>query len=247
MRATETDDNEDVTTLTRRNSTVELWNRKGLVRKHYHSNYCVAEEARALSKLVQLTDAMPGLGTPQVLRVLPDENTIELEFIEGRLLADVIRQSGPSVLSPFRSRLILFLSEAYREDYACDLDPSNIIISDNTNNLVIVDPICTRFESKNFTACVFLFGLIKTFIISFRYWEYLSFAQEWQALANGYLSSTEQTKAKLYADIGDYIDLVISWNSAETRAEGRVKKIFRSVVIIPVWYAIRLLFKRLSR
>jgi hypothetical protein len=94
---------------------------------------------------------------------------------------------------------------------------------------------------------VLSFGLIKIWIISGRFWEYLSFAREWRALAYGYLSRTKGSRADFYADIGDYIGLVISWNSDKNSTEGKLKRMFRFIVVIPLWYAIGTSFKRLSK
>lgn len=234
-----------VSRITRRNSTIEIWSssEKMWVSKAYHARYQVRDEAKAYEEVAALLVNIRRLRTAAVYNVDETNNVLELEYVAGPTIAEKLSAEGGPSISEIQDTLLDMLVCTHEKKVHLDLDPSNLILDENSDDLVLIDPICANLNLSHFSAVVFLWGMIKRFVVrGYRVDRWLGNAKAWGAIYGNYAARTNCPPGLLSLEMGQYIDTVIKWNIEESSNESLAKRLARWAIIIPTWWVFRFTF-----
>lgn len=236
--------------LIRRNSVVEIKYDKsgrGYVCKQYHSRYSAAQEAEALRRLTKFLRKrkIEQVYTAAVLMVDKKANRICTEYVPGDTLKEVIKRRGGKPLKEYRNALLQLLIASKLEQLRIDCDPSNIICSQRSKALILVDPLCAEeINLDDFVAVVFLWGLVKSYArVVYKVTHWPGMIRIWYWFYKTYLVRVNGNYRILNAQLYEYIGIVIRWNIQESIAEPLLKRLLRTLILVRIWKAVGLLFR----
>lgn len=213
------------------------------VYKKYYATYTSEQEFTAY-KNVSRCIAQPGSGIRMaaVYEVNIADNSLNIEFINYRNLHEIVVSGNVEILLVIKDRLLGLFSDARTKGIDFDSDPSNILCDEEGIDIVLIDPICTDLNLSDFSAVVFIWGLIKLSLRNPRVWKSIQVLKICGGFYDAYLLQSDVNFKDLNAQIGAYIGRAISWNSRGNRVEGFSVRLFRLVVVVPIYSLIRLLF-----
>lgn len=231
--------------LRRRNSVVRVVRvcEKLAIEKTYHARYTARQEYEAYLSLDPLLAVTPGVRRPLVYDVDDGRNAIRIEYVDGIDLRESFRRDGIGVLQRDLEILVHLFATSRSMDVRLDSDPANFIAVKGNQGLVIVDPVTADIDLADFSAVVFLFGLIKTFFYSRRWYAAGVFAQCWKRYYTAYVDAVGIGSEELNRQMVRYIDAVIDWNRNESAGDGVAKRAGRLFFMVPIWRAIQLFFR----
>lgn len=231
--------------VARRNSTIEIWatDSKTWVRKTYHSRYQVRNEAEAYEVFKNLLAGTPGIRTAAVYDVHTASNSIDMEHISGSTIAEAMSMCGPKILVGIQGPLLDLLVLTNSHQLHLDCDPTNFIIEQNVQELVLIDPICVPMNLSHFSAVVFFWGQVKSFVANcYRVDRWPSYARAWKSLRSAYVSRTSCSQHALSRELSQYAAVVIRWNVEESAHDSLFRRLLRWAVLIPLWTSFRIAF-----
>jgi hypothetical protein len=240
-----------VSQVTRRNSTIEIWSTENRtwLRKTYHARYQVRDEADAYHAFQELLsgEATAGIRTAEVYDVVESQNALDLEYVQGPTIAEELAAKGCGVLTGLQDRLLKLLVMAHKEEMHFDSDPTNFIIESRSNDLILIDPICAKLDLSHFSAVVFCWGIIKSFVShAYRLDRWWGYFRGWKSLRADYLKMAECPPHVFSQELSQYIATVITWNIEESSQEKLLKRLIRWTLLIPLWFLFRVAFRSLA-
>jgi serine/threonine protein kinase len=227
------------------NATIEFVDIEGkrsvLKRYRTKAKYSALQEGEAYEKLTTILNKEKVARIAEVFKVNESDNTLLLEFIPGLNLHERIYAGHEDDLETFREALISIFSHARKKNISFDSDPSNILFDDK--GIVIIDPICTELPIRDYSFIVFMWGLIKITIRNRRFWRAYKVISYWKKYYKTYCHCTNSSYDALNHQMVEYIGLVIKWNREQNAVEGTFLRLFRRVVVIPIYMVISLPFR----
>jgi|GEM_PF-3427433 len=233
--------------LAPRNATVQiLESDEGSFYAHkcYHAVYTARQEQQAYGKLQPLLENIQAIRSAQILDVNEDKNSITLEYIPGKSLYDLV---GAGIFAPLRDcqeRLVKLFIAARNTSVRFDSDPSNLIIHSNTGELICIDPVCADIQLEDYTAVVFIWGLVKLVLRSLKFWQYPELIRTIRSFLSCYLTQADVSYVRFNQQMASYITVVIDWNKEISSVDGVVTIFLRRCVAIPLYSITRCLFRR---
>ena len=233
--------------LFRRNSSLFIKDRSGQlsVVKSYHNKYSIQDELACYEFLPPLVDSIPSLELPLLYDVDVAKGELHIEFVDGATLQSMLIHSGVGSFKPNWLQVVVSLcAGSFHKNFALDADPSNFIYDESARRLVFIDPVMEVEGVEHVSISVFLWGLVKYRVRFFyRFPEYPCFASFWHQVMRRYCDLLGCTPASVYNSLACYVDNVIRWNLRESRAESIFKRLFRLIMVVPLWWCSGRLFR----
>jgi hypothetical protein len=215
------------------------------VYKKYYHQYRAFEE---IDSYRELGDCLRQTDQPaRVARVYSwsdRDNSINLEFIAGPTLLELLRGGEVYILQELEEVLVTVFSCASRENFCFDSDPSNIFYDGSTGEVVFIDPVCIKLDLGDYAAVVFLWGLIKIALRNPRVWQSYRLWRYARNFQRAYALRVDTNSDALSKQIANYVDTVISWNLEIKQREGWLVRMFRKVCVVPLYKVVQQLLSR---
>lgn len=229
------------------NATIELKSDEDgrqYIHKKYHAKYTSAEELYAYQQLNKcLSNKNSGIRAAQVYDVNDLDNSLNIEFVNYKNLHEILFSGNVNVLITIQDKLLNLFDEARRQHIRFDSDPSNMLCDEIGVNIVLVDPICVNLKLDDFTAVVFIWGLIKLSLRNPRVWQTYKILKICFDYYRKYIAQTGICYKTFNRQIGIYIGVAISWNLEKNAVEGFITRLFRLVMVVPLYSVVRVVFK----
>lgn len=211
--------------------------------KKYYATYTSEQEFTAYENVSKcINQPRSGIRMATVYEVDVADNSLNIEFINYRNLHEIVVSGNVEILLIVKDRLLQLFSDARKKGVEFDSDPSNILCDEEGIDIVLIDPICTDLNLRDFSAVVFIWGLIKLSLRNPRVWKSIQVLRICGGFYDAYLLQSGVNFKDLNAQIGAYIGRAILWNTSRNRVEGVSVRLFRLVVVVPIYSLVRLLF-----
>lgn len=228
------------------NATIELKydeNGRLYIYKKYHTKYTSAEEFLAYQQLKKcLPNKNLGIRAAEVYEVNDLDNSLNIEYIDYKNLHEILFSGNENILIKIQEKLLNLFDEARRQGISFDSDPSNLLCDKDGNDVVVIDPVCANLKLNDYAAVVFIWGLIKLSLRNPRVFQSFRILKNCFDYYRKYIDKTDADFRSLNRQIGEYIGLSISWNIEKNSVEFFTTRIFRIVIVVPLYSVVRLLF-----
>lgn len=223
----------------------ETIDRHCVVVKTYRSGarFNALQEYQAYLKLIEFLQEIDGVRVAKIIKFSPSQNQLTIEKINVPTLQEDLKRGNVSSLRKCRNRLMSVFLQASLKELKFDSDPTNIFF--DGNDIVIIDPICQDIDIDDYTFVVFVWGIIKIIVRSWKLWNAPKLIAEVKRLVQCYSKKINRPNDDIIHQIIKYIDIVIEWNRERNQVEGILMYFFRKIVVVPIYRVIQLILIRI--
>ncbi len=215
------------------------------VYKKYYHQYRASDERDSYRELGDcLQHADQSARVAQIYNWSDPDNSIDLEFIVFPTLLELLRGGELYILQELEEVLVAVFSQASKNNFCFDSDPSNIFYDGSTGEVVFIDPVCINLDLGDYAAVVFLWGLIKIILRNPRVWQSYTLWRYARNFQQAYALEVDISSDTISVQIANYVDTVISWNLEIKQREGWPVRMFRKVCVVPLYKVVQHLLRR---
>lgn len=213
------------------------------VYKKYHAKYTSREEFLAYQRLGKcLLRSDSGVRAAEIYEVNDLDNSLNIEFINHQTLHEMLFTGKVYILELIQEKLLDIFHEAKRQNVNFDSDPSNLFCDESGSEIVIIDPVGPNLSLNDYAMVVFVWGLIKLSLRNPRLWQsyrVLIYCFDYYCR---YMDKTRTDYKSFNRQMSEYIGVVIGWNKEKNLVEGIFTRIFRRIVVVPLYSIVKLFF-----
>lgn len=231
--------------IRRRNSTIEFTNinNQDVVIKKYHDTYNVEQEYHKIKNLSKFLNYSSTFRSVNVIEILEDK--LILESLSGNCYGELSSIQINNLMNYTDEFIDLFLN-CNKSDYSFDSDLSNLFFSQSNSQFIFIDPIQEDLKINNLSFIVFSLSILKSIGKSKNIFLYAKKITFFKALLRKYVANGNLDSRKLKISFYKYINVVIHWNIKKTDKKKLFLRLFRIMVLVPIWQMVKLFIKNLN-